>query len=88
MSPESEKEVFVRLKALEASTAALGTTTTAMNKTVESMFKRLFGNDEGDDGIIGKLKTRVSRLEFYLALAIGGGTVVVWIGNAALSHLK
>lgn len=81
MTPKSERELFDRLSALE-------TKTTAMNTIMESIHDRLFGDDTGNTGIIGKLTQRVSRLEFYLALAIGGGTVIVWVADKAIGHLK
>lgn len=81
MTPKSERDMFDRLSALE-------TKTEAMNITLENIYRRLFGDDTGNTGVVGKILARVSRLEFYLALSIGGGTVIVWVADKAIEHLK
>ncbi len=47
---------------------------------IETMLEALVGN--GQPGLIHSMKSRLQRLEVYLAMAIGGGTVIAW-----LSHL-
>lgn len=48
-----------------------------MEGTLDRIERRLFGN--GQPGEIAIIKLRVSRLEWYLALSIGGGAAILWI---------
>lgn len=46
-------------------------------EAIDSLTERLFGN--GQPGLIAGLSKRIRRLEWYLALAVGAGTAIVWI---------
>jgi hypothetical protein len=48
----------------------------AIETTVNQLKSQLIGN--GQPGTVPSLSKRVGRLEFYLALAIGGFLVIVW----------
>jgi hypothetical protein len=43
---------------------------------IHSLDKKLFGN--GQPGLVALLSSRITRLETSLALAIGGGVVIVF----------
>ena len=45
--------------------------------TVLDMKLQLIGN--GQPGRISIIEKRVGRLEFYLAIAIGAGTIIGWV---------
>ena len=45
--------------------------------TLHRIEHRLFGN--GQPGLIDTLQKRVGRLEWYLAIAVGGGAVILWL---------
>ena len=72
MSPESQSEIFRRLGALEANSAVT-------MRLTEEMSRRLFGDNDEESGVVGNLKKRLRRLEWYLALAVGAVTAALWI---------
>lgn len=39
------------------------------------------------DGIVSSLSKRVNRLEYYLAMAIGGGVVIAWTLDKAIERI-
>jgi len=49
----------------------------AIEGVVVRLERQLFGN--GQPGVISTLGKRVSSLEWYLALAVGGGAAILWI---------
>ena len=52
-----------------------------IESAVLKLSRDLFGN--GQPGVIKAMSKRIGKLETYLAIAIGGGAVVIWMIEAA-----
>ena len=49
----------------------------AHDRKQDELIEQLFGN--GQPGVISKMNRRLSRLEIWIAIAMGGGLVIIWI---------
>lgn len=69
-------DIGERLKAIEGNQER-------MKEELEELCTQLNGQD-GTGGMFGEVFKRLRRLEFYLAIAIGAGTVIAWVFDRAL----
>jgi len=62
---------------MEEKVARLDEKMDSLKETLDKLDHNLFGN--GQPGVIETLWKRVRRLEYYLAMFMGAGTVIVWL---------